>query len=364
MRLACAHAGLGLAGLLVLIAGCASGGGGGRADRDGGSVRNLDAGAGPDGGGPVVLMDSGPVVRVDSGPTPSPDAGTPPDSGPPPACTGDAECDDHLACNGVERCQGGSCVAGTAPVCDDGIACTRSRCVEGTPSCEHTPDDALCPSGQTCGATGCASACSESPCRLVSPQCGCGAGQGCYLSGTVRGCAAAGGATEGSACTTASSCQPGLICLNVSRTTAPVNQCNRFCETDADCVGQGSLCAYTLNDGAGGSIPGVRVCSRACDPVTSAGCASDAVCHVFRETPSAGRYLTDCAGPAGFGWEHEFCVDNTDCDRGFFCATAYNECLAYCDRAFGSLDCPFGDTCYAFATPLIVGTTEYGYCDY
>lgn len=359
MRLAHACVGpLGLVGLVVLGAGCASGGGG-RLERDAGNPTNRDD------AGMVGAMDSGPVVP-DSGPAPTPDSGPAPlpDSGPPPACTVDADCDDHLVCTGVERCQAGSCVSGTPPVCDDGISCTQSRCVEGTPMCEHIPDDSLCPAGQTCGATGCTSSCAESPCRLTSPQCGCATGQGCYLNGTARQCGAAGTATEGTSCSGPTSCQPGLICLNVSVTSAAVNQCNRFCDSDSDCVGAGSLCAYTLSDGAGGSIPGVRVCSRSCDPITSAGCVSNAVCHVYREMPSAGRFFTDCAGPAGFGFDHDFCIDNTDCERGFFCAESFGECLAYCNPARGSADCVFGDTCYRFATPLIVGGTEYGYCDF
>ncbi len=42
-----------------------------------------------------------------------------------PECTVDADCDDGLFCNGAETCNAGSCQAGTAPVCDDGVACTR-----------------------------------------------------------------------------------------------------------------------------------------------------------------------------------------------------------------------------------------------
>ena len=354
--------------LALVVSACASGRRVGGDRQDGGPILPRD-------GGPIVGFDSGPVVPPqDSGPIASPDAGpiVSPDSGPivspdsgPTGCTSDAACDDGLACNGVERCgAGGACVAGTPPSCDDGIACTVSACVEPTGACSHTPDSALCPPGQTCGATGCVSACSESPCRLTSPQCGCPGGQGCYLSGSVRSCAAAGSAAEGASCTTASSCQPGLVCLNVSSTTAVVNQCGRFCAGDTDCIGNGSLCTYTLGDGAGGTVPGVRVCSRACDPVTSTGCSSNAVCHVYREMPSAGRFLTDCAGPAGFGWEHDFCIDNTDCSRGTFCAASLGECLAYCNTSRGDADCPFSDACYRFATPLVVGGVEYGYCDY
>lgn len=368
-----AAAALSAAALLgAALSGCASGGRPGAGNRDAGPVGNLDAGpiASSDAGpmpdsGPVVSTDSGPLPAADSGPPPAPDSGPPPtpDAGPPdagpPGCTSDTECDDGLACNGMERCDpGGTCLPGTPPVCDDGIACTRSECVEGS-GCVHTPDDALCPAGQSCGATGCVSACSESPCRLTSPQCGCPSGQGCYLSGGARGCAAAGTAAEGTPCTIPDSCQPGLVCLNVSTTSTPVNQCSRFCASDGDCVGDGSLCTYTLGDGAGGTIPGVRVCSRACDPVTSAGCSLSAVCHGYRDT--AGRPYTDCEGPAGTGGPHAFCTSDASCRRGTFCNPTFGECLAYCRSDF---DCPLTDVCYRFATPFVVGGVEVGYCDY
>ena len=346
----------------TLASGCASGRrpGEGRADggpivrRDGGPIVGFDS-------GPIVLEDSGPIVTPDSGPIVDPDSGpiVTPDSGPT-GCTSDAGCDDGIACNGVERCgAGGACVPGTPPTCDDGIACTASACVEPTGTCSHTPDSSLCPAGQTCGATGCASACSESPCRLTSPQCGCGAGQGCYLSGSTRGCAAAGTAAEGATCTTANSCQPGLVCLNVSTTAAVVNQCSRFCATDSDCIGTGSLCTYTLGDGAGGTVPGVRVCSRACDLVTSAGCSSSAGCHGYQD--ASGRPYTDCEGPAGTGGPHASCASDANCRRGTFCDPTWGECLAYCRSDF---DCPLSDSCYRFATPFVVGGVEYGYCDY
>lgn len=342
-----------LAAILLLAAGCASGGGGDHTGRDAGPQSGDDA-------GPIGSMDSGTTPIPDSGPNPIPDSGpTPnPDSGPGTECTTDADCDDHLVCTGVERCEEGVCVPGTPPTCDDGIACTVSRCVEGTPMCEHIPDDSLCPAGEVCGPSGCTSSCGESPCRLVSPQCGCASGQGCYLNGTVRQCGAAGSAGEGQPCSGATSCQPGLVCLNIGTSASPLNQCHRFCNTDSDCVGAGSLCIYTLNDGMGGAIPGVRVCSRACDPVTNAGCPAGAACHIYQESTSPNRLFTDCAAPAGTGWEYTPCWDDSDCEPGLFC-DGY-ECIPYC-RIGGY--CPYSEPCRQFNPPATIGGTTYGYCD-
>ncbi len=74
-------------------------------------------------------------------------------------CTGSAECDDGLWCNGAERCIGGDCVAGTAPDCDDGVACTVDSCNEATDSCDSVAVDSNCDDGlycngvETCDAT-------------------------------------------------------------------------------------------------------------------------------------------------------------------------------------------------------------------
>src|SRR3954452_21055446 len=65
-------------------------------------------------------------------------------------CATQEDCADAFACNGDERCEGGRCVAGSAPDCDDGDRCTLDGCSEG-PGCVHAasaahecsgPDDA------------------------------------------------------------------------------------------------------------------------------------------------------------------------------------------------------------------------------
>ncbi len=66
------------------------------------------------------------------------------------ACLTNADCADGLFCNGVEVCNAGNCQAGTAVNCDDGIACTGDSCNEGTDSCDHAPNNALCNDGLFC----------------------------------------------------------------------------------------------------------------------------------------------------------------------------------------------------------------------
>ena len=57
-------------------------------------------------------------------------------------CSVDADCDDARYCNGRETCVSGTCRAGTAVHCDDGIACTIDECVEARQTCHSAPPDA------------------------------------------------------------------------------------------------------------------------------------------------------------------------------------------------------------------------------
>ncbi len=70
-----------------------------------------------------------------------------------PGCTIDAECDNGLYCDGAETCNAGTCQAGSAPTCDDGVSCTIDSCNEGTDSCDFTTDDSICDNGLFCDGT-------------------------------------------------------------------------------------------------------------------------------------------------------------------------------------------------------------------
>ena len=105
--------------VLVLAAGCATGGG-------------SDAGPLPD----LPRLD---VLALDA---PGADTSQ--------ACEQDEDCDDGNACTGTETCLGGTCVAGVAVDCDDGVGCTNDVCDEGTGACTSTADDGRCSGGLVC----------------------------------------------------------------------------------------------------------------------------------------------------------------------------------------------------------------------
>jgi hypothetical protein len=65
------------------------------------------------------------------------------------ACTGPESCDDGCFCNGIERCEGGRCVAGADP-CADAIDCTDDACLEETDRCFNMPNHARCSNGLAC----------------------------------------------------------------------------------------------------------------------------------------------------------------------------------------------------------------------
>lgn len=67
-------------------------------------------------------------------------------------CADASACDDGLFCNGMETCDPANpsadafgCVAGVAPVVDDGVACTIDSCDEDTDTVLNVADDAQCP---------------------------------------------------------------------------------------------------------------------------------------------------------------------------------------------------------------------------
>jgi hypothetical protein len=103
----------------------------------------------------------------------------------------DALCDDGYFCTGAEACDPASgCVPGARPGCDDGIPCTADNCDNGLDECRNVPDDARCSDGQFCngdevcaGALGCVPG--------VAPSCDDGlacSSDGCdYLAAGGRG---------------------------------------------------------------------------------------------------------------------------------------------------------------------------------
>jgi hypothetical protein len=150
---------------------------------------------------------------------------------------------------------------------------------------------------------------------------------------------------------------------------SPSPVCAHYCAADAECSGAGALCLTQLSDGMGGALPGITLCTRACDPMTSSGCALGTACDVFRETAGAMRWLTDCRAPIGTLRQGATCNDTTLlCDRNFTCldpdgmtGPASQQCLRWCNAGTGT-GCSGLETCFGFMTPILIGGTQYGVC--
>ena len=129
----------------------------------------------------------------------------------------DSLCDDGEFCNGTEVCDpNGDCQAGTAVVCDDGIACTTDSCNDITDECVSSPNNGACNDNDPCTLD----ICTGNGC-MNSPICGacCQADDTCNDQVTLSQCLAIAGASfdgVGSSCAGDSNgnglddnCEPG-----------------------------------------------------------------------------------------------------------------------------------------------------------
>ncbi|MCA9580578.1 MAG: hypothetical protein KC416_02210 [Myxococcales bacterium] len=235
---------------------------------------------------------------------------------------------------------------------------------DASPQDAAPTDDASAPDGGTIDP---GPMCSQTPCSLVAPQCGCATGNACVIDGTgARLCAAAGTGDEGQPCGAGALCRPGQLCLAYPASTT-LTMCAAFCNTDADC-GSRALCRTTLGDGTGGTIPGATFCTIDCDPAEQTGCAPGSECTVYLEPEPSARFFTDCrAKAAAPGTQGSACSTTDDCGAGYRCldfngtTAGGTECSHWCKVGSGT-GCGAGSTCFPFATPLSLGGIEYGYC--
>lgn len=259
-----------------------------------------------------------------------------------------------------------ACATGIAPAVDGGpgvpgapdapVGPRPDAAPPGTPDAAPpgTPDAGRIPLIDA--GTGCVA----SPCELV-PQCGCPAGEACDLDGTAlptggtacRPVTAPG--MELSTCGGTTTCAAGFVCLGL---------CHEYCENDTQCTAPGGLCTIQITYGSPPMIvPGARVCSPNCNPLTSTGCPVDWGCHVYRNTTEM-RSFTSCA-MAGAGDHGTTCVDDDTCAAGLSCVNTGggSVCLKNCNVTtnLGCSTLP-GSSCVGFADPAVIGATEYGVC--
>ncbi|MFN0247012.1 MAG: DUF4215 domain-containing protein [Kofleriaceae bacterium] len=233
------------------------------------------------------------------------------------------------------------------PACGNGAR-------EGTEECDD---------GNLASGDGCSPICmveTAAACSLV-PQGGCsGATPACDIGGIdVTECRAVTSmGTSNNHCSSATECKAGYTCIGHDDPNIAPWWCARFCLTDANCTGSGSRCIVDLVDENADPL-NVTVCSNSCNPVTQSGCPSGMGCLVSGATGGA---YTNCRYMGGTP-DGSTCVTSSDCFEGSTCVTigSTNTCRSYCTVGDDST-CVGSEQCDGFATPLMIGTTEYGVC--
>ena len=217
-----------------------------------------------------------------------------------------------------------------------------------------------CGDGKGGSSAGGSASCSEDPCKLTLPQCGCDEDQRCTVDGLgTRFCDKTGSARLGEECAAGDGdCGAGAICVGLSAT---LHACAAFCEADTDCA-VGGLCIRHLSDGNGGALPGVALCTEACDPAALTGCAASGTsCALLHETDGAQRWYTQCVVPTSTSHDGDAC-DATPCGPGLVCVDldSVKTCRALCVVGGGGCEAP--TQCTAFQNAVTVGSVEYGSC--
>ncbi len=259
-------------------------------------------------------------------------------------CLVDSDCDNTQFCDGAETCVAGSCEAGTAVNCDDGVGCTTDMCDEMADVCQHIPQDGLCANGDFCDGVetcdvllGCVDGTPTCPvlCDETTDTC-----VNCLISGDCDNgsfCDGVETCTDGLCVSgTAVSCDDGVdcttdVCDDVTAACQNVPD-NTLCDNELFCDGQETC------DGVVGCVDGAPSCPLACDEGADqcVACLVDADCAngVFCD----GAEL--CSGGT--------CVAGARvaCDDGLLCtADACDEATAGCQHVPLHAVCDNGEFC-------------------
>ena len=243
-------------------------------------------------------------------------------------CQTDPDCDDGLFCNGAETCVAGTCLAGTAVNCGDGVGCTDDSCNEGTDSCDNIANDANCDNGLYCdGSETCNAVADCQPGSAVD----CNDGVGC----TDDSCNESTDSCDN--VPNDGSCDNGLYCDGAES-----------CHATLDCQ---AGTAVSCNDGVGCTVDSCNEATDSCDNVANDGNCNDGLFCNGVETcdpaldcqtgsdPCPGQNCDEvgdlCIAPA--------CNNNGTCESGEDCNNCAADCPSGSGASCGNGVCEAGD---------------------
>jgi hypothetical protein len=167
---------------------------------------------------------------------------------------------------------------------------------------------------------------------------------------------------EGAGCVALEDCAGGYACIG--------GACSKHCAIDVDCADIRRKCAVTLQSG-GTPIPGVLMCSSACDPTDAAAggfCPAGFSCHLSFIDPDGDPESGDettfaTCNEAGAATQGQACANNLDCAVNHLCiGPAPTTCVRMCTVAPPGGECPIGTTCVGLIPTMLIGGIEYGAC--
>jgi hypothetical protein len=258
------------------------------------------------------------------------------------------DCDDGDRCNGVELCQSGECVAGTAVVCKPLDRCHgvgACQPMSGLCTSPPLPDGTSCTDDNKCTGT---SACNAGVCTSGAPV-GCPAQDKCHGPGT---CDQVTGLCTNPPLPDDTSCDDGNKCNGVEKCSGGVcvNGAPVTCKAPDRCHGPGrcdpatGMCSNpALPDGTscndGNTCNGTSACSAGmCKTDVAVGCPAQDKCH----GPGVCDAMTGtCSTPA--------LPDGTNCDDGNKCNGVETCRNGKCTNS-PPVVCTAPDTCHSGGT--------------
>jgi hypothetical protein len=213
-----------------------------------------------------------------------------------------ASCSDNVFCNGAEQCVAGlGCQPASAVVCNDGLTCTSDSCNEATDSCSFAPNNTACNDGLYCNGVETCNPNSPAP----STGCNLGTPINCPDDGiacTIEACS-----ESTMSCQTTNNnsvCPPGQFCIPSMNGCVPATPCTSSaqCDDNDDCNGV-ETCHPTL---------------LICQQGTPVNCDDGVICTVDLCNPNGGT----CSNLVN----HAFCDDGFACNGTELC-DPFQDCV-------------------------------------